>query len=191
MTLKPLDVVFTTSDSFLSKGIRRFTRHKGERPSWASHTAIVLIPPMISEAVADGIKTNDIASIKGPAIAFRIPGMTERDYSAGINTALNDTGTPYPYVKVLGLKLIDSVFFHGHPRAVRWAVTGRRYCDGHVAKALRATDNPLALVPWDLDEGDPDNFMDWLTRRGYPVVWHQHGALESAREIYPDIVVAL
>jgi hypothetical protein len=190
MTLKPADILFTQSSSVVSRGIRHFTQHKGEKPSWASHCALVIMPDTISEAVAEGIKTNPLSSIRGPAIAFRIPGMTEAHQTAAVNTALRDTGKPYPYAKVFGLHLIDSVFFKGAYRARRWAVTGNNYCSGHIVHALRATGNPYAAMPFDLDENDPDDLMDLFVRRTYPVVWHQHGALETAREIYPDIVVA-
>lgn len=184
------DVIYTQSESFISKGIRHFSTHRGERPSWASHAALSMIPGEISEAVAEGIKINPISSIRGPAVALRVPGLTDQMRTAIANSAISDLGRPYPYAKVFGLHLIDSVLFGGRYVARRFAFSANNYCNAHVAKALRASDHPYAIVPFDLDEATPDDMLDWQVRQGHRVVWHQQGALETLRQIYPEVQIA-
>jgi hypothetical protein len=166
--LRPCDVIYTQSTSFVSKGIRKFSG------GWPSHTEMVLVPNDMMGAAAKGVRKASIHTLDNPsghAVAFRVPGLTERDWARVISDALSDEGEPYPYPKVFVLQFVDAVVFRGRYVTRRFAVSPYNYCNAAVQKWLRKASTSEALFPWDLDQGQPDDMMSEQVRRGHPLVW--------------------
>jgi uncharacterized protein YycO len=181
--LRPADIIFTQSNSVVSQTIRLFTQHAGEPPSWASHVAMVHIPPWdMIEAVDAGVKVNPIVTLDGGrAVAMRIPSISDHARSEVVGRALGELGKKYPFEKLLK-HAIDRGIFKGRNVARRFGLRPNLYCDALVRMAYRGVYN----FPWDIDEGDPDDLMDHMMREEYPIVWaSSREALASLEACYP------
>ncbi len=188
--LRPGDIVHTWSESVVSQLIRIGSTHYGEDPTLASHTAMVAAPFTIIEAVAQGTVYNPVASL-GTCAIFRIPNLTEGDRTSMALAASRYHGKKYPFVKVFVLHGIDWLFFHGQYVARRFAASDKPYCTSLIVAAGRAAESAEAHLPWDLDEVQPDDLLDYQVRRGHELVLvDSEATLEQLTLTYPSLEIA-
>lgn len=197
--LRPGDILHQRSTSFISRNIRRFTEHPGERESFASHTAMVVYAdpevPKGLRGMPTGIQIIESQAtirinplIKGyanastDAVITRVPGLTDYDRARLQLRAQNLDGMKYPYAKI-GLHALDRLLFHGRYVLRRFAFSGSEYCTALVQRIYHEAG--LTLAPYDLDHIDPDSLLDYEIGAGHPLVWaSSEKALELVNTIY-------
>jgi len=196
------DVFHQRSTSFISRNIRRFTQHPGERESFASHTAMVLYSdtaPVLGHRyeprpLRTGVmiiesqhRTNvnpilSYANDSTDAVITRVPGLTPADHAALQLAALEYEGRPYPYGKI-ALHALDRILYSGRYVLRRLAFSGSEYCTALVQAIYQ--DAGLNLAPFDRDDIDPDKLLDYAMRVGHRIVWaSSERALELVQTIY-------
>lgn len=198
--LRPGDIGFQRSTSFLSEGIRDFTEHPLEEETFASHTFMVLFPalgrlvrseayyPDIIEA-QDEVRINALTEYRNDdsdTAVFRVPELKEEDELRLQSAAISYLGEKYPYEKI-ALKAIDHLLGDGNIYD-RLSLRSNRYCNALVERIYKDADWSIAV--WDDDEGSPDDLMDRFIRKKYPLVWvSSERTLELLKQIYPALQV--
>ena len=178
--VKTGDVFYTHTDSLLGFLIRWAETDPGERPSWASHTGVVLQDgdlfkdAVVIEAVSKvrkglfQIKPGSYARVYRP-----IPALTEEEKRIFREVAENLIGKKYGWWKLL-FHLADRVVFKGKKVLSRLLFIDSRPICSYLAAHLEAAINRSFGV--DPDAADPDNMMDYSDT--HPKEWEYLGEVD-------------
>jgi len=187
VALRPGDIISVRRRGFLSWLIRRCERSKGEEPSWASHSAmIVSVEPtvLLAESLAKTVIRPLVAAYSGSRamlVAHRLPELAEGQIAQVVSCAEEYVGRDYGWMKVAAHAL-DALL--GGVYLFRRLCRLQAYpiCSWVVAFAYEK--GAGLKFGADADVATPDDIMDWCQVEARLVWADSAGTLDSAKRCY-------
>lgn len=166
MDLKPGDIVFERSGSWIGRTIRWFSRRPGEPETWANHVGLILEPGRMIEALWSVVISE---FIPGPAYeVWRKRDLSSVQRTAVVDRALLYKGKKYGVLKIVAhaldafvtkLRGKETFFIRRLCRMDRYPI-----CSWLVAWAyLSGAGLKFGIEP---EYAGPDDIHDFVTRKG-------------------------
>ena len=124
MPLLPGDLVLCRSSSWLGRSIRWAERRRGEAPTWANHSAVMVDSSCVAEALVN-VKVNMLSEMEDEYMVWRYLPFTREQRLTVRDAALRSEGAIYGGLKLLA-HLADGLINKINP--VGEAVLFRRLC---------------------------------------------------------------
>lgn len=184
------DIVFMHDAGWLSRAIRWCTRSKGERPTWANHTAIAYDNNLVVDTrVVVSMKVSKYFS-PSKYVILRDPVMNGYpSFQNRMKTVLGEyVGKKYGWVKLIAHGF--DVFFGGYYFRKLARMDKYPVCSWVVAESYKKVlerKNIFGVPSW---VASPDDIMDFCIQNKWMYVGGSNGAYNEVYKLYGGLLHA-